>query len=168
MSNRVAVMQGGRITQVATPLEIYNQPRTRFVCTFLGDANIFEGAVQSKDKAIAVVQTDDFSIIVADENDRLRVGDRAILGLRPEYIEITTSDARIADNAIPAIITDVIFKGSNITYYLRAGEQVILVLTLPWMNESPHIEGQQVRLLFPKSSLMVLEDDEKNGGQVDV
>ena len=167
MSNRVAVMQGGRITQVATPLEIYNQPRTRFVCTFLGDANIFEGAVRSKDKGMAVVETDDFSIMVADEYDRLQEGERAILGLRPEYIEITPSDARTADNAIPAVITDVIFKGSNITYYLRAGEQVILVLTLPWMNESPYIEGQQVRLLFPKSSLMILEDDEESDGQTD-
>ena len=167
MSNRVAVMQGGRITQVATPLEIYNQPRTRFVCTFLGDANIFEGAVRSKDKGVAVVETNDFSIMAADEYDRLQVGERAILGLRPEYIEITPSDARTADNAIPAVITDVIFKGSNITYYLRAGEQVILVLTLPWMNESPYIEGQQVRLLFPKSSLMILEDDEESDGQTD-
>lgn len=167
MSNRVAVMQGGRITQVATPLEIYNQPRTRFVCTFLGDANIFEGAVKSKDKGMAVVETDGFSIMAADEYDRLQVGERAILGLRPEYIEITTSDARTADNAIPAVITDVIFKGSNITYYLRAGEQVILVLTLPWMNESPYIEGQQVRLLFPKSSLMILEDDEESDGLTD-
>ncbi len=167
MSNRVAVMQGGRITQVATPLEIYNQPRTRFVCTFLGDANIFEGAVRSKDKGMAVVETNDFSIMAADEDDRLQVGERAILGLRPEYIEITPSDARTADNAIPAVITDVIFKGSNITYYLRAGEQVILVLTLPWMNESPYIEGQQVRLLFPKSSLMILEDDEESDGQTD-
>ena len=167
MSNRVAVMQGGRITQVATPLEIYNQPRTRFVCTFLGDANIFEGAVKSKDKGMAVVETDGFSVMAADEYDRLQVGERAILGLRPEYIEITTSDARTADNAIPAVITDVIFKGSNITYYLRAGEQVILVLTLPWMNESPYIEGQQVRLLFPKSSLMILEDDEESDGQTD-
>ena len=167
MSNRVAVMQSGRITQVATPLEIYNQPRTRFVCTFLGDANIFEGAVKSKDKGMAVVETADFSIMAADEYDRLQVGERAILGLRPEYIEITTSDARIADNAIPSVITDVIFKGSNITYYLRAGEQVILVLTLPWMNESPYIEGQQVRLLFPKSSLMILEDDEDSDGLTD-
>ena len=167
MSNRVAVMQGGRITQVATPLEIYNQPRTRFVCTFLGDANIFEGTVRSKDKGVAGVETNDFSIMAADEYDRLQVGERAILGLRPEYIEITPSDARTADNAIPAVITDVIFKGSNITYYLRAGEQVILVLTLPWMNESPYIEGQQVRLLFPKSSLMILEDDEESDGQTD-
>lgn len=168
MSNRVAVMQSGRITQVATPLEIYNHPRTRFVCTFLGDANIFEGAVESKDKGMAVVRTNDFSIMVADENDQLQAGGRAVLGLRPEYIEITTTDARTADNAIPAVITDVIFKGSNITYYLRAGEQVILVLTLPWMNESPHSEGQQVRLLFPKSSLMILEDYEEGDGGADV
>ena len=168
MSNRVAVMQSGRITQVATPLEIYNQPRTRFVCTFLGDANIFEGAVESKDKGVAVVQTNDFSVMVADENDRLRAGDRAVLGLRPENIEIATTDAHTADNVIPAVITDVIFKGSNITYYLRAGEQEILVFTLPWMSESPHSEGQQVRLLFPKSRPLILEDDEEGDEGADV
>jgi len=168
MSNRIAVMQNGRITQVATPLEIYNRPRTRFICTFLGDANIFEGVVESKDKGVAVVRTNDFSVMVADENDRLQAGGRAVLGLRPENIEIATTDARTADNAIPAVITDVIFKGSNITYYLRAGEQVILVLTLPWMSESPHSEGQQVRLLFPKSRLLILEDDEESDEGADV
>ena len=168
MSNRIAVMQNGRITQVATPLEIYNRPRTRFICTFLGDANIFEGVVESKDKAVAVVRTNDFSVMVADDNDRLQAGGRAVLGLRPENIEIATTVAHTADNAIPAVITDVIFKGSNITYYLRAGEQVILVLTLPWMSESPHSEGQQVRLLFPKSSLLILEDDEEGDEGEDV
>jgi len=168
MSNRVAVMQNGRITQVATPLEIYNQPKTRFVCTFLGDANILEGVVESKVKGVAVVRTNNFSVMVADDNDRLQAGGRAILGLRPENIEIATTDARTADNAIPAVITDVIFKGSNITYYLRAGEQVILVLTLPSMSESPHSEGQQVRLLFPKSSPLILEDDEEGDEGEDV
>jgi spermidine/putrescine ABC transporter ATP-binding subunit len=168
MSNRVAVMQNGRITQVATPLEIYNQPKTRFVCTFLGDANILEGVVESKVKGVAVVRTNNFSVMVADDNDRLQAGGRAILGLRPENIEIATTDARTADNAIPAVITDVIFKGSNITYYLRAGEQVILVLTLPSMSESPHSEGQQVQLLFPKSSPLILEDDEEGDEGEDV
>ena len=159
MSDQVAVMQRGRIAQVATPWEIYNRPKTRFVCAFLGDANIIEGTVERKEKGGAVIRAGGFSLTVADDHSQLRAGDRALLGLRPENIEIAQNDARAADNAIPAVVTDVIFKGSNVTYYLRAGEHEILVLSLPWMSERLYSEGEQVQLLCSKSSLLILEDD---------
>lgn len=159
MSDRVAVMQRGRIAQVATPWEIYNRPKTRFVCTFLGDANIIEGTVERKEEGGAVIRAGGFSLTVADDHGQLRAGDRALLGLRPENIEIARNNARTADNAIPAVVTDVIFKGSNVTYYLRAGEHEILVLSLPWMSERLHTEGEQVQLLCSKSSILILDDD---------
>ena len=96
MSDRIAVMNGGRIEQIGTPTEIYNRPRTRFVAGFIGESNIFEA--------------------VPDAQDMLRLADGTLLGIsnaqgcqvviRPEAISIDPQ------GAMQGRIDELVFTGA--------------------------------------------------------
>lgn len=83
LSDRVAVMNGGRIEQLGTPDEVYRRPATRFVAQFIGAANVLEGTV-------ADGRLDVDGILLDPGPLRLRQGDRAVVAIRPERIRLTT------------------------------------------------------------------------------
>jgi ABC-type Fe3+/spermidine/putrescine transport system ATPase subunit len=157
MSDRIAVMRGGRVEQLATPWNIYNQPTSRFVCSFLGEANIIAGEIVERDPDEVVVRVGQLRLRVADRPGRLRHGQRVELGIRPEHIAIVEHGMGAKENEIAAVITDVIFKGNSISYYLRAGDQEFLVLDLPSPGQPARRRGEHVILVAGKSSFLVLD-----------
>src|SRR5258707_10024577 len=88
MSDRILVMNGGRILREGTPEEVYRQPRVRFVAEFLGQCNFLTGAVGTGPDGGAVVTTAEFSegIAVQGRHD----GPSGTIAVRPEDIEITS------------------------------------------------------------------------------
>ncbi|HUR02077.1 MAG TPA: ABC transporter ATP-binding protein [Nonomuraea sp.] len=83
LSDRVAVMNGGRIEQLGTPDEVYRRPATRFVAQFIGAANVLEGTV-------ADGRFDVDGILLDPGPLPLRPGDRAVVAIRPERIRLST------------------------------------------------------------------------------
>ncbi|MBV8167975.1 MAG: spermidine/putrescine ABC transporter ATP-binding protein, partial [Alphaproteobacteria bacterium] len=82
MSDRIAVMNHGRIEQLGTPFEIYNHPATRFVSDFIGDSNLFEVAVDAPANGTLRLRGDDgLALVAAGEAPH---GARLALALRPE------------------------------------------------------------------------------------
>ncbi|WP_226039875.1 ABC transporter ATP-binding protein [Natrinema sp. DC36] len=73
ISDRLAVMNGGRVEQVGRPQEIYREPATRFVAEFVGDNNVFDGEVRSREGEYARVEVDGerFTLPASDGTDRL-------------------------------------------------------------------------------------------------
>ena len=110
MSDRVAVMNRGRIEQVAAPEEIYERPATRFVAGFVGTANFFEGTGDGK-----VVRTDDGLSIEAAATGPVT------LVVRPERMRVN------AGNGIAARVEEVLYQGASTSIILRAGGRKILV-----------------------------------------
>ncbi|WP_280535339.1 ABC transporter ATP-binding protein [Halopenitus sp. POP-27] len=92
VSDRVAVMNGGRIEQVATPRRVYREPATRFVAEFIGDNNVLSGTV--RDVAAADDAADDGT--VGDRDDRSDHGDRGDHGDRVATLEIDGAPIRVA------------------------------------------------------------------------
>jgi putative spermidine/putrescine transport system ATP-binding protein len=92
MADRVAVFNDGRIVQVGTPTEIYEQPRTRFVADFVGSSNVIEAALLST----------------------LGVSARGAASLRPERIRICASVAEVPEGwlSLSAIVADVLYQGA--------------------------------------------------------
>ena len=80
LGDRIAVLNSGRIEQIGTPYEVYNNPATVYVATFLGSANIIEGIARGR-----TFQSDEISLEISDEYD-LRDGQPAKLVIRPEDI----------------------------------------------------------------------------------
>jgi spermidine/putrescine transport system ATP-binding protein len=88
MSDRIAIMNGGIIEQLASPSEIYDRPITRFVAGFIGESNIFDGEVVKVDNDIIDVKTPAGDIRV--KGDNFKVGEKIHVSIRPEYVKVGT------------------------------------------------------------------------------
>ncbi|MGG0412208.1 ABC transporter ATP-binding protein [Peribacillus simplex] len=99
MSDRVVVMNAGKIEQISTPTEIYNHPKTEFVFQFIGKSNCFEGNVFAADKRKVSVKIGpdithvDANNIMGNESD-LKIGDEVKLYIRPEKLQIVSADEK--------------------------------------------------------------------------
>ena len=110
MSDRIAVMNGGRIEQLGTPRDIYFHPRTRFVAGFFGDNNLIPGIV-SKAGVVETALGKLPAVATADHPP----GCKVLIALRPESLRLTKGVV-----AIPAEVEDVMFGGALTKLLLRA------------------------------------------------
>jgi spermidine/putrescine ABC transporter ATP-binding subunit len=121
MADRIAVMESGRIDQLAIPSEIYDRPATPFVADFIGDMNHLEGTLErDAEQLVASVGSARFGIgRVVREAD---VGERVRLGLRPEEVHANTRG-----EGTPATCQTAMVLGHNlqIVAVLEGGEEIV-------------------------------------------
>ena len=120
VADRIAVMDRGRLMQVAPPAEIYEQPNSRWVADFIGNINLFEGRVG--DDGTSVEGTALGRIGVAAKIDA-EPGATVWVAVRPEKIRLTPSEppAEPSDNRIAATVADIGYLGDLSIYKLRTG-----------------------------------------------
>lgn len=127
MADQIAVMNGGRLEQIASAADIYQKPATRFVAGFIGASNFFTGRVESRQDGGAQLVTE--SGIVLPMSAGSLVQDAVTITVRPEAIAVQplqTGTQPLAA-AVPANVEQVVYRGFIHHYYLRldSGEQVI-------------------------------------------
>lgn len=109
MSDRIAVMDKGVIQHLASPSEIYNRPKTRFVAGFIGESNIYSGVVREISDGIASVETEfGFGLMPAED---FAVGEGVHLCIRPEVMQY--SKTPVEGFSISGQVKNRIFVGSN-------------------------------------------------------
>jgi len=113
MSDRIAVLNGGRIEQTGTPRDIYDRPATRFVAEFIGETNLLRGVIQSTDPSTAVVQLDRGRTIVVPAMDQFQPGQQVMVSIRPERIELGPGKLPGANNW-PVRVVDSIYQGDHV------------------------------------------------------
>ena len=129
MSDRIAVMNQGRIEQAGSPSDLYDRPATRFVAGFIGESNFLEGEVeglQGRDVAARVAG----ATVVAISRQPLAVGARIVLAIRPEKIGFRDLSEPVPEarlNAIEAVVREVTFVGEMHRYVLELAPGVVLV-----------------------------------------
>ncbi|WP_051630317.1 ABC transporter ATP-binding protein [Afifella pfennigii] len=166
MSDRIAVMRGGRIERIDTPMNVYADPRTSFVCTFVGDANVLTARVEALSAGEAKLAIGPLSL-VAPAAPWWREGGEAVIALRPESLAIAAAGSQPggADAAEAgrwsAKVTDRIFKGSSITYELSAGDAQIHLLALPQPDGRVFRRGEAAEIVVPKASVIALNAPEE-------
>jgi spermidine/putrescine transport system ATP-binding protein len=131
LSDRIAVMDGGRIEQVGTPAEIYESPRTSFVAAFIGDTNFLEGRVlDCPDRDYCRLTIGGLPPVHCFNDKLIRPGQPIYLSIRPEKIHISHDrpEEKPLRNVMPALIEDVIYLGSNTKYWVRVAGYRIQVL----------------------------------------
>jgi putative spermidine/putrescine transport system ATP-binding protein len=129
MSDRIAVMNQGRIEQAGSPSDLYDRPATRFVAGFIGESNFLEGEVaglQGRDVAARVAG----ATVVAVSRQPQAVGARVVLAIRPEKIgfrDLSTPAPQARLNTIEAVVREVTFVGEMHRYVLELAPGVTLV-----------------------------------------
>ena len=129
MSDRIAVMNQGRIEQAGSPSDLYDRPATRFVAGFIGESNFLEGEVaglQGRDVAATVAG----ATVVAISRQPPAVGARVVLAIRPEKIgfrDLSAPAPQTRFNTIKAVVREVTFVGEMHRYILEIAPGVTLV-----------------------------------------
>jgi iron(III) transport system ATP-binding protein len=130
ISDRIAVLQRGRVVQVGTADELFEQPRTRFVAEFIGKTNLVDGVVAARD----TVTRGGLSLRVATAG--LSPGARVAVSIRPHQIELVAPPAggtgRAGSNELPGTVERANFLGDSVDYQVQvAGSDVVLRVTAP-------------------------------------
>ena len=125
VADRIGVMDAGRLEQVATPRELYETPASRWIAGFVGDINMFEGQVETREANRLTISTGNAGTIVAAE-PRRPVGKPVVcVAIRPEKVKLSrrgpVSDAVNAHsiNRLEGVVTDVSYLGGLTTYKVK-------------------------------------------------
>ena len=127
MSDRIAVMNDGRIEQIGSPVELYDQPQSRFVASFIGESNFLSGRVLSCENGKCLVEIGGVATLSAPEMAGAASGGDVTVTVRPEKLVFKGSSEPHA-NAVPGRIDNVIFAGEMRRYevVLPNDERLIL------------------------------------------
>jgi putrescine transport system ATP-binding protein len=121
LSNRIAVMNQGRLDQVGTPKEVYEYPNSRFVADFIGTINMFEGLVEDVSEGVLSVRCDSADATMrALSDDSHNVGDKVCLAIRPEKIFISQDEPESEWNtSLRGVVDDLGYFGNLSLYRIR-------------------------------------------------
>lgn len=166
LSDRIAVMNKGKIEQLDTPREIYEKPKTKFVADFIGETNLFEGIIESVDSDfIKVIVEKNKEIIVNHSNISelsLKQGSNVFVAVRPEKMKITNMIAE-GKNNIKCKIKESIYVGSvNKTIAITHGGNEIIINEI--MNSSEAINHTSDNMFIEwnyDDGVVVLNDCER-------
>ncbi len=151
LSDRIAVMDHGRIAQLGTGEELYERPRTRFVAQFLGGCNLLAAKVHERGRNGLAVQTPIGHLQLAGNDSRTEF----TLAIRPEKILLHQSNG---PNTLTGDVLETIYTGAETHCIVRAGGENLRVVAV---NNGPGprlVPGQPVQLMLPAEALVVLED----------
>ncbi len=146
MSDRIAVMSAGIVEQVGNGSEIYNQPASAFVASFVGENNPLRGKVSNADNGHAVIDTH-FGPLRGANRQGLKAGDDAFIFIRPESLILADSDG---DNTFESEVIKEEFEGNFAHLFLR-GETDDKNLKLAIINDGgvpQSTPGSRVKVRF--------------------
>ena len=162
MSDRVVILNHGRVIQVGSPQELYERPSTVFASKFIGKSNILRGVVNqvNGNEVVYAIAEKYFQQLVLNEN--FSNNDEIILALRPEKIKIVRS--KVGSNEINILvgrIIDVTYFGSKISVNVETdsvGEFIVEVQA--WNNKEKLEEGQEISLTWSPDAAITVKDIE--------
>ena len=147
LSDRVAVMSGGRILQVATPRELYDRPNCREVADFIGEINFFHSTVKDVTETGVTVNGGLLGIVTLDKTNvapGITAGDHVLLAIRPEHV-------RTAAQGLAGTIATATFLGERSHFHVKIPGRSELVAV---SGQPP--AGETVSLTFPSEKLIAV------------
>lgn len=161
MSDRIAVMNAGRIEQIGTPTEVYDHPASAYVAGFIGQQNFFDGTVSSGDDSaspepgVAVVTTSD-GTIRSTRATGVAPGAKAIAAVRPESVAIAEGAAASQQpNAVTATLMSVSRLGSYLQVLTITATGQKVLARVPWGVPVPTTIGTVVTCSWPVDAPIV-------------
>ena len=153
MADRVAVMDAGRILQVAPPRQLYERPGSRAVAGFFGDINLWEGKVTGDGCSVRCPALGR-DLVVAEALPPPHTP--VVIALRPEQIALTRAHA---GDGIAGVVGDIVYRGTMSIYFVGIGDAgVVRVVRQNAGPEPAPQRGDRLFLSWPASAVRVLHD----------
>lgn len=161
MSDRIMVMQGGVVQQVGKPEEIYNRPINRFVASFIGESNLWNGTVERIDGDQVYVRVSPDLVLCglvshSAPNRHLAVGAQTTLSIRPEAVREAQPESSQSENTFLAKVVIAEFTGVNVNYLTDVSNKPLKVM---FVNQGHQVRQRDdaLALHIPKESIYFLE-----------
>ena len=151
MADTIAVMNAGRIEQLGSPEELYENPNTTFVANFLGQSNLVAGTVTGKEDDVVTVEAHGQRLALPTARCRVESG-AAILGVRPEKVQLAAAvdEVPAGRNVLPGgIVSDASFIGVSTQYLVK----------MPWGQELAVFEQNTGKEIFRPGTEVALHWD---------
>jgi spermidine/putrescine transport system ATP-binding protein len=155
MSDRIAVMNEGKVQQVADPTTLYELPRNRFVADFIGQTNVFSGTVESVEGEKVMLRTRGGARIEASTREErgLEVGAEAHATVRPEKVRIGST----GDNVLSARIRQILYLGVSTQYILELPDGGSMILYRQNVHDAAYPAiGDEVSVAWEARNCLVL------------
>ena len=124
MSDRIAVMSGGKVLQIGSPTEIYERPSCRFVADFIGESNFVEGRVSAIEPNSVTITTTDGLVLRGQASQTLRRDQEAFVSVRPEKAHLSVqAPSDTPANIFPVSVERVSYIGSDTRILVRLGQE---------------------------------------------
>jgi putrescine transport system ATP-binding protein len=167
VADRIGVMDAGRLEQVATPRQLYEEPASRWVAEFVGDVNIFEGQLESRDAGRLMIATKDAGTIAVAEPRQPVTKPNVCVAIRPEKIKLSrrgpASDGAAgahAINRLEGVVTDVSYLGGVTSYKVKLDNGAVVrssMANTARIDIDSYNPSQRVVAWFTPDDCMVLE-----------
>jgi putrescine transport system ATP-binding protein len=166
VADRIGVMDAGRLEQVATPRELYEAPGSRWVAEFIGDVNIFDGQIESREANRLAISTRDAGTIIAAQPRQPIARNKVAVAIRPEKIKLSrrgpASDAVNANaiNRLEGIVTEVNYLGGTTTYKVKLESGALVrssMANTARIDTDAYSASQRVVAWFAPDDCVVLE-----------
>ena len=148
LSDRVAVMNVGRIEQVGTPNEIYDYPQSRFVADFIGLSDFIEGVVTAvhTEQGTAAIAADSLEIAVP-VTPEIAPGRNVLFFIRPNNVDLLPTSQAGGTNIFPGIVDKMTYLGDRNDYRIAVGKD--LKLRVQTDGKLRFNEGENVKIRLP-------------------
>jgi spermidine/putrescine transport system ATP-binding protein len=154
MSDRLAVMNAGRVEQVGAPRDVYEDPETLFVADFLGVSNLMDATVVSAGDGRCRVAVDGFELDTLGADG---AAGAAKIVIRPERVELEPHGAPSGANRLPGMVERLVYVGSAVQVIVRAATgETLQALVQNTGKEIPYEQGTPVQLHLPAEAVRIL------------
>jgi putrescine transport system ATP-binding protein len=166
MASRIGVMDAGRLEQVATPRELYEAPLSRWIAEFVGDVNLFDGQLETRELRRLTIATRDAGHIVATEPRQGVTKTIVSVAIRPEKVKLSRrgpasdADHEHSLNRLEGVVCDVSYLGGLTIYKVKLDSGAIIrsaMANTTRIDVDAYSLSQRVVAWFTPDDCVVLE-----------
>jgi spermidine/putrescine ABC transporter ATP-binding subunit len=160
MSDRIAIMNAGRIVQHGTPRDIYRRPNSVFVSDFVGATNLLHGTVAAIEQNRVVLRTESGLFFASRTGRPLREGQRGALSVRPEAIRLGAGAiSRTHGSSLTGTVAEIVYQGSSVRVGTRIASGAVIWAEARDEEVEGFAPGQAVTLAWAESAATILGED---------
>lgn len=158
LSDRVAVMNNGKIEQIASPADIYAKPRTEFVAKFIGKGSIFPTKVIGREKDGVILECVLGRITVKDETNTISIGESVQCFIRPEAFRVSADLKAKTENEARGKVSENTYQGSMSELHVDVGESMRFIVSERSDQGIRANVGDTVRISFLASEALLFKN----------